>query len=239
MFEHMFMPLSKHPDEGFGAVGRSFKEAADQLREHCCEGGAQWMNGHLPINYLYRHAIELQLKSAIIIAHRKLRLVDNTGAYDPIPKLIVGKTVKQLYNVHGIQALFSEMMRIFVTHRDLIAKFSKTEWWNIPKELEDWVAIIEKADPGSTVFRYPISNTSAVDIQKSSFKKAETTELLAKMNSDGPKQFAFMVVNDNNEIVESFALDDKPLPELREALLKAVDFLHGVQLGVLVEFRLT
>ena len=28
MFEHMFMPLSKHADEGFGAVGRSFKAAA-------------------------------------------------------------------------------------------------------------------------------------------------------------------------------------------------------------------
>ena len=235
MIEHMFMPLSKHADEGFGAVGRSFQEAADYLRQNNCEAGARWMNGHLPVNYLYRHAIELYLKLMIIIAHRRLRLLSENGTHEPIPRVKVGNSSKLIYNVHEIRPLFDEMKRIFVSHRDAIAKIAKTNWSNIPKELDAWIATIDKIDPRSTVFRYPSSQSPEVDAQKSSFKKVDTGDLLARMNSDGPKQFAMVVVDQNDEVVESFALDDKPMPELREALVHTAETLSGAQLGILME----
>jgi hypothetical protein len=149
----MFMPLSRQADDGFGAIGRSFQDAADHLRQTNSEVSARWMHGHLPINYLYRHAIELYLKSMITIAHRRLRLLSDSSAYDPVPRIKVGEKLKPIYNVHGIETLFNEMKRIFVSHRDAIAKIAKTNWSNIPKELDAWIAIVDKIDPASTVFR--------------------------------------------------------------------------------------
>jgi hypothetical protein len=166
MFEYLLMPLSKHADDGFGAVGRSFQDAADQLRQSNHEASARWMHGHLPINYLYRHAIELYLKSMIIVAHRRLRLPSTDGAYEPIPKIKVVNNFKKIHNVHGIQALYDEMKRIFVTNRDLIAKIAKTDWTKIPEDLETSIATVESVDPGSTVFRYPTSDSPVADKQK-------------------------------------------------------------------------
>jgi hypothetical protein len=100
--------------------------------------------GHLPINYLYRHAIELYLKSMIIVAHRRLRLPSTDGAYEPIPKIKVVNNFKKIHNVHGIQALYDEMKRIFVTNRDLIAKIAKTDWTKIPEDLETSIATVGK-----------------------------------------------------------------------------------------------
>lgn len=57
---YLCTPLDQHFDNGFGAVADSFKEAADSLVQSTAE--AQFLNSHLPISFLYRHAIELYLK---------------------------------------------------------------------------------------------------------------------------------------------------------------------------------
>ncbi|MEI9865694.1 MAG: hypothetical protein WDN00_14310 [Limisphaerales bacterium] len=238
MIEQMLMPLSKQLDEGFGAVGRSFQESADYLSQNSDTSG-RWMHGHLPINYLYRHAIELYLKSIIIIAHRRLRITSDDGSYDSIPKIKLRENFKPIYNVHGIRPLFDAMKQIFVFHRDAVSKIAKTDWSAIPKDLDSSIAIIDRVDPASTVFRYPHSNSPEIDVQKSSFKEVNTDDLLARMHSDGPKQLALMIVNKNNEVVETFALDDKPMPELREALVNAAEILSGAQFGVMMELGKT
>jgi hypothetical protein len=48
-----------------------FKWAADKLRENIQERGF-CLNEHLPINFLYRHAIELYLKPGVVI-HAAMR----------------------------------------------------------------------------------------------------------------------------------------------------------------------
>jgi hypothetical protein len=60
-------------------------------------------------------------------------------------------------------------------------------------------------------------------------------ELSKRMGVDGPGQCVILTVDDNDDIVESFAFDDNPLPELREALIHAVEMLSGAQFGVLME----
>ncbi|RXU06233.1 hypothetical protein B1F69_00065, partial [Pseudomonas syringae] len=65
---YMMLPLDRHFDSGFGAVADSFRDAADALED------TPTLNTHLPVSFLYRHAIELFLKSAIIILHRKLNI---------------------------------------------------------------------------------------------------------------------------------------------------------------------
>lgn len=236
MIEHIFMPLSRHADDGFRAVGQAFQDAGERLRTEGGEGGASNMHGHLPINYLYRHAIELYLKSIIVIAHRRLRLTSADGKYGPIPQIPVGQSLKPIYNVHGLRVLFAEMRRIFVSHCDTIASFAKTDWSKIPEELGGWIATIDDADPASTMFRYPVSPSPEMDEKKSSFKSIELADLTAHMNADRPKQFALIMMDQDDNVVESFALDDHPIPELRDALLKAVDMLSGAAFGVIIEF---
>jgi hypothetical protein len=57
---YLLTPLHKHADLGFGATAHSYKEAADYLEVNGAE--LVHFNGHLPINFLRRHAIELYLK---------------------------------------------------------------------------------------------------------------------------------------------------------------------------------
>ncbi|MGH9638275.1 MAG: hypothetical protein ACRD72_25860, partial [Candidatus Angelobacter sp.] len=68
----MMMPLEEHYNDGFGAVGDAFRRAAETLNKNNSDGPMLW--SHLPEIYLLRHAVELFLKSGIIIMHRKLRL---------------------------------------------------------------------------------------------------------------------------------------------------------------------
>ena len=70
---YILTPLHTHIDFGFGATGDAFKEAADKLEASLSERRGVF-NEHLPINYLRRHAVELFLKSAIVIIHRRLNL---------------------------------------------------------------------------------------------------------------------------------------------------------------------
>jgi len=193
------------------------------------------MHGHLPTNFLYRHAIELYLKSMIVTAHRRLQLTSGNRNYDPIPQIPVGQNLKPIYNVHRLRMLLDEMQRIFISHRDTIGTFAKTDWSKIPDELSGWILTIDDADPASTVFRYPVSRSPAMDEQKSSFKSVDVAELTSRMNATGPKQFALLMMDRDDNVVESFALDDNPIPELRDALVNAVEMLSGAAFGVLME----
>jgi hypothetical protein len=237
MFEHLLLPLNKHVDDGFGAIARSFKETADYLVKCNMDKITRCGHSHLPINYLYRHAIELFLKSMIIVPHRSLRLTLEPGNYEPVPKIKINNGTKpvSLFSVHGIQALFDEMKRIFETNHDSIGKIAKTDWSIIPEELGKWIAVVNQIDPDSAVFRYPVSRSLKSDAEKSSFKPIEMGDLLSRMQADGPKQMAFLVVDDNNDIVESFALDHEPMPGLREALVGAAELLSRAQLGIMAE----
>jgi hypothetical protein len=71
--QYLLTPLHTHVDFGFGRTGDAFKAAADKLEaESSARSGV--MHAHLPINYLRRHAVELYLKSIIVIVHTKLDL---------------------------------------------------------------------------------------------------------------------------------------------------------------------
>ena len=54
------LPLSEHPDDGFGAIALAFERAADHLDG---SGSTTLGNAHSPIGFIRRHAAELYLKS--------------------------------------------------------------------------------------------------------------------------------------------------------------------------------
>lgn len=65
-------PLDNQFDDGFGLIADSFQEAAEHLEK--VENKESSLHSLLPICFLYRHAIELYLKSLIVIIHRRLKI---------------------------------------------------------------------------------------------------------------------------------------------------------------------
>lgn len=102
---YMMAPLAEHYDDGFGAVADAFRDAAIKLREGSGSKPFQWE--HLPETYLLRHAIELYLKSGIIIVHRRLRMPYGPEPHTGSPMLLAPDyRWEPLYNTHDLVRLF-------------------------------------------------------------------------------------------------------------------------------------
>ena len=69
---YQFKPLTHQFDDGFGIIADAFNEAALRLERFSEQ--ERFINSSLPIAYLYRHAIELYLKSIVIVLHRNLQI---------------------------------------------------------------------------------------------------------------------------------------------------------------------
>jgi hypothetical protein len=235
VFEHMFMPLDRHFDDGFGAVGEAFKDAADRLVAANAEADLRFVNGHLPINFLYRHSIELFLKSMILVVHRRLRLPSRGGPHEPNPKIPVDGKWKEIHQVHGISDLYDFFKSLVQTHGAALRQIARTDWSAVPSELDAWIVTIDAADSGSTFFRYPTTKNKTGDLEKSSFKEMTPEDIIAQVRASGRPAKAFLLVDDGDNVVEAYGLDHEPLTELREALTKAVELLSGAHFGMRAE----
>ena len=233
MFEQFFMPLDRHFDGGFNATGDAFKAAAEKLAENPVVLGVV-SNSHLPINYLLRHAIELYLKSMILILTRVVEKC--SSPLDPTTVKVQVFKDKPLTNVHSLKVLLDELQRLVTANSAEIAILTPTDW-NVPQELRAWIDTIEQHDAGSTFSRYPTSK-STFDNVKSSFHSVELDSLTKKMQEQKPGekgQFALLMKNDDGEIVEAFTMRDEILPELRTALVESSNLLSNASSGLQAE----
>jgi hypothetical protein len=236
MLEHLFMPMDRHLDDGFGAVADAFREVADRLVITKTEDTMPFGNGHLPINFLYRHAIELYLKSMIMVVHRRLKLPTGEGPHQPNPKVQVGRQWKEIYQVHGILDLFRFFKSLVQGQSTNLRAIAKNDWSDVPAELESWIETIDKADSGSTFFRYPMTKDSEGDAEKSSYKEVSREDVSARLQTGGMPGKVYLLVKDDDEnIVASYGLDHDPLPEVRDALTKSAELLNAMQCGMYVE----
>src|SRR5438445_8595459 len=105
-------PLHTHIDFGFGATGEAFKEAADRLEGQVPERGGVF-NEQLPINYLRRHAIELFLKSGIVIIHRRLKLPYGPEPASGTPHAFVDGKWKPFHQLHSVKRLWTYLSSLF------------------------------------------------------------------------------------------------------------------------------
>ncbi len=233
MFEHMLMPLHRQFDGGFGATGEAFKEAADQLVAAETEGTLHFVNGHLPINFLYRHAIELFLKSMIVVIHRRLQIPEDDWFQDANPKVVVEGRWKELHQVHGVLVLYAFVRALVHAYADELGQIARTDWSSLPDDLGSWITSIDEADPSSTFFRYPTTKNPSADVDKSSFKDINPDDELKSIRAGAPPAKVYLIVKDDaDEIVAAYGQDDEPLPELREALTKAAELLSGIHFGM-------
>ncbi|MCX2814578.1 MULTISPECIES: hypothetical protein [unclassified Pseudomonas] len=229
---YLFMPLDQHYDSGFGAVADSFKDAADSLND---PDKPLHFNSNLPVSFLYRHAIELYLKSAIITLHRKFAIPYGDDPASGEPSVMVGTKRKPLYNVHGLGPLYAELRALLDQEAETLAKVSRTDWV-LPPELDGWIAAIEATDSSSTFFRYPITKDADLDVKKSTMQREDASKLIERMHEGGPPVRALMMVNDDYEVVDSFTHNDSSAKEILAILRETSELFYG--LHAMISYKL-
>ena len=233
------MPLDRHFDSGFGATANSFHEAAKGLDIDDYKNGFGLNSSRLPVFYLYRHAIELYVKSVLTILHRRFGPIYPKVQGDDFPKIDVNGKQKQIFTVHSIRHLYRQLCSILSINASQIASISKTDWSAIQEELDRLVDIIDDADDSSCMFRYPITLNQKNDAKKSSFKRIRPEDAIALAHCKAEDKLSGIQIlalqNDDGEILETFVHDNNVMPEVFAALKHLAATLSGVQLGMRYE----
>lgn len=232
MFYYMFMPLNRHIDSGFGAMGDAFREAAEKLLS---DKKNDSFNSNLPINFLLRHSIELYLKSLIIVIHRSLKLPFGDKTSIGTPSICLEGKWKPVHQVHSVNNLYKYFKKLVLDKKKQIQKIAKTDWSAIPPELDSWIEKIEKHDRISTLFRYPVTRDQEDDSDKSAWKEVSPDEFSDSLHTSEKATKSFVIVDDNHNVVSAYQYDDETMKELHEALKGAADLLSGAHCGMRVE----
>ncbi|EBP6324510.1 hypothetical protein ACGYDF_002429 [Salmonella enterica subsp. enterica serovar Newport] len=218
---YLMMPLHMHIDYGFGATAEQFKESADIL-----SASESIKDLGMPVNYLRRHAIELYLKSLIYVLHRNFKIPFSSGGTLEKPKIkVLGKDL-ELENMHDIRLL---TMYLIGQHNKLIPCFFHLEIGVIEKDILDKINKINSIDSKSTFFRYPKTGDHIHDMRKSSVRQKSTEDIINSMNKkEGKYVKALLLVDDEDNIVDSFDIDVDVFPDLNKNLKYLCDYLHDL-----------
>ncbi|MHA6494412.1 hypothetical protein ACX0MV_14330 [Pseudomonas borbori] len=207
---YLITPPNTHYDGGLGITACNFSQAADSLRE-----AKNLMIGILPICYLQRHAIELFLKSLIVILHKKYDLAYGQGFSQEKPAIKVNKKWVSLSNTHNLLDLFNYFQGIFTT---LSPKLPARTDWSLPPDIEDKIKLISGSDPKSTYFRYPESTNSVQDSKKSPIQPETIESILGKFKDQKELVKCTLLVDENDNLIQAYSLNHSPIPNILVAL---------------------
>ena len=227
---YMLTPLHTHIDFGFGATGEAFKHAADKIEVSLTERAERTsvFNEHLPINYLRRHAVELFLKSAIVVFHRRFKIPygDKPAMGEPYA-LVNGKWMPFIH-LHSVKLLWAYVRALFIEHKTALDAIAAINW-EFAKEVDAWIDTIDRLDPRSTFFRYPNPGESQTDVPKSSMARTSEEQILDQMTQNPEKkQFVVLMKNDEGEVMRAYYYAGPALAEFTHVLKEAADHFYGV-----------
>lgn len=232
-----FAPLHRHYDKGFGAVADSFLDSALELKTNHSRAK---LNGHLPICYLFRHAIELFLKGSIIIAHSSLELPYGSTPHTSEPKVPVidKKDVKKLtsiYKIHDIELLYAYLRDILTKEREKIDSVTKTNW-DLSDELSLKFNRLKEIDSSSAYFRYPTERSPNFEKEKSAFKESsvQAVKELAMKNNEPMK--AMKVTTLLGSETEIFIHDDSFTEDAMNLLSEVAEEISDLHFALMNEF---
>jgi len=227
------MPLDEHYDYGFGATGEAFFRAAHLLKEH---QQSHAFFEHLPENYLLRHAIELFLKSGIVIIHRKLKIPFSDKSHNSPPMVLVDEKWMPFHKVHSVADLYAHWKFIIERNADtlkMLCEFKPD--WTVESDLDASIDFIEITDPNSTYYRYPINRNPDEAKKKSAFKRTSQEDLLPREMPEGKKVRAFIVENESREFVRAYSLDEDSQKQATDALVFAAEALFNYHAMMRIE----
>ena len=216
---YWFRPLHFHFDGGFGAVADAFQEAALCLESVLEEN--QFFNSYLPLAYLYRHAVELYLKSVIIIIHRGLELPFGSQPSSATPMIQPDEEWIPISSVHSLSKLCRYFKTLMDGNRTELLAATSTDWTALPRELANWIALIETFDPRSTFFPCP----GIGDAEKSEFRESSMADILSSAGLSSEPMKVFSGFDENEGVIGIFKRDRSGLDKILTVLRDAADQL--------------
>ncbi|MGA9886956.1 MAG: hypothetical protein WA690_09150 [Candidatus Acidiferrales bacterium] len=234
--QYIMAPLEAHYDDGFGAVGEAFKEGAEILAKE--SGGRRIFWNHLPELFPLRHAIELFLKSGIIVMHRKLRISygSEPASTDKPMFLTRSGDWKSLFKSHDLAELYEYWKKLMTENKAKLTESTKYKPdMSVPKELDDWIEKLGVVDPSSDYFRYPVSRNAKADTDKSPFKEDSMESLFPSEAPNEEKVRALVIKNESGEWVRAFKLDEGTHKDISEAAWEAARMLSNFHAMMRIE----
>ena len=240
---YLLTGIELHPDLGFGITADSYYHSAEHLMNNHFENYDVTQQAEMPQNFLFRHCIELYLKSLIIIFHKKLKIFYGTVDFESNePEVLIDGKWKKLYSSHYIDKLYEYwlnnlLLPNIVELKKIAPKGDWVEYENITKSFQ----IISKYDQDSSYFRYPITRNSALDVEKNSMQEFKVKGSLEDFikdiqeKKDGIKSEITMVLYDGEDnVTKAFHKEENILPEVRNALNEVATYFSGIHVMVRV-----
>lgn len=227
---YMLLPHEQHSDDGLGAMGDEFEEAGNAL-ELAPDKGTYF---RITRCYLYRHAIELYLKSVVIILHRGLKIPYGKEPYHGAGYMKLNGRWHPLYRTHSLKDLWEYVREIIQASQNELEARCKTDWQDIPDELSEAIEKIDKLDRTSTFFRYPSPLEATAEITKSAWREVSMDSVDEALPTNKP--IKMMLLSDPADNVKAaFQYHDETLAEILELLKKTANDLTGFHIGLRCE----
>jgi hypothetical protein len=234
---YLMTGIELHPDKGFGITADSYYASAEHLMTNHFEHYDSTQQAEMPQNFLFRHSIELYLKSLIIIFHRKLKINYGTVPFDSEePEVSSDGQWRKLYNSHFIDNLYNYWLNdLLLPNIDTLNKIASKGDWQETKTITELFPIICKYDKDSSYFRYPITKNSLLDNEKYTIQKFKAKSLdgivegiKEQKTTDNKGTVTMLLLDDNDNIVEAFKHTKNIFADVRDALKEVAFYFNCI-----------
>jgi hypothetical protein len=170
--------IDTHIDFGFGITGEAYYSSAQYLFDNK-ENIKSVQQVEMPTSYLYRHSIELFLKSLIIIFHKRLKLNYDNESFDSTkPKVFISGAWKDLYTCHWIDELYNYWLNeLLLKHKPRLEEIAPRGEWQEENTISKLFPLLAGYDRDSSFFRYPITKNSSLDQKKYTMQRLDLKNL--------------------------------------------------------------
>lgn len=183
------------------------------------------MIGILPLCYLQRHAVELFLKSLIVILHKKYKVAYGQGFSPEKPAIkFHGKWIS-LSSTHNLLDLFNYFQEIFTA---LTPKLPTRTDWSLASDIEEKIKLISGSDPKSTYFRYPESTNRVQDSKKSSIQPEAIESILGKVSRSKEPVKCTLLLDENDNLIQAYNLNHSPIPNILASLEYLGEYFYNM-----------
>ena len=229
--------IELHPDNGFGITADSYYKSAEHLMNNHYEHYSVTQQAEMPQNFLFRHSIELYLKSLIIIFHKKLEIDYGTVPFDSNePEIFTDGKWKKLYTCHFIDTLYEYWLSNLLTPNiEKLNKVAPKGDWKEYEKISDLFPIVCKFDRDSSYFRYPITKNSSLDNKKftmQKFKAGNLTDFMKEIQDGKSKSkdggITMVMVDDEDNILNAFNNSKDVLPDVRDSLKEIAYYFNCI-----------
>lgn len=126
---------------------------------------------------------------------------------------------------------------LLLKHKEELKKLAPKEDWQEEASTSKLFPLITSYDRDSSFFRYTVTKNSSLDLQKYSMQKTDVETLGGIFNSKSEtnkkkphSKILLRMKNDNDEIVEGFALQKNVLDKVTQALKKVSHYFYCIHI---------